>query len=130
MALAAVVMARPGDKPAYLHAYPIQVVSVYDGDTFTCDIDMGLNIRLTNQKVRVLGIDAFEKRDPGGLAATKLARQFLTDSNLILLTPGKRDSFGRVLGHVRNSNGLYLSAALTSAGLVTGRFADTALVRY
>lgn len=50
-----------------LYHYAAQVVSVYDGDTITVDIDLGLEVWLKGQKIRLLNIDTPEVR--GGRTA-------------------------------------------------------------
>ncbi len=94
---------------------PAEVVSVYDGDTFTVNarrdqhlsIPISANSTLTidvqidmwAEKIRLLGADAFEKRDPGGREATEFTRQFLSKTPLTLWWRGERGNFGRLLGH-------------------------------
>ena len=45
-----------------LYCYRALVTDVYDGDTITVNIDLGLDIWLMNQKIRFWGIDAPEIR--------------------------------------------------------------------
>ena len=46
-----------------LYNYRIsKVVSVYDGDTITVDIDLGFNMIMRKQKLRLYGIDTPEMR--------------------------------------------------------------------
>ena len=40
-----------------MYEYKAQVVSVYDGDTLTVDIDLGFEVWLRKQKIRLAGID-------------------------------------------------------------------------
>ena len=41
-----------------LYTYKISKIhSVYDGDTVTVDIDLGLNVVIRKEKVRLYGID-------------------------------------------------------------------------
>ena len=44
------------------YCYPIEIVSVYDGDTITCNIDLGFKIKLYKQKIRLFGINTPEVR--------------------------------------------------------------------
>ena len=108
------------------YTYPIAVTKIHDGDTFTCDIDMGLGLVMKNQSIRVLDCDAYELKVPElGNKATTFTKKFISNAkdNLTILTTGKRDSFGRILAHVINSNtGIYLSDGLTSKGLTTGKW--------
>jgi len=45
-----------------MYEYRAKVISIYDADTFRLDIDVGLNIWLRNQSVRLLGVQAPEVR--------------------------------------------------------------------
>ena len=44
------------------YIYKAEVVSVYDGDTITVDIDLGFNVVLRKQKIRLGGINTPEIR--------------------------------------------------------------------
>ena len=50
------------DKIFTLYNYRANVVGVYDGDSVTLDIDLGLGIWSKGQKCRLLGIDTPELR--------------------------------------------------------------------
>jgi micrococcal nuclease len=45
-----------------LRKYPAHIQDCYDADTCTADFDLGLNIVMRGQKVRLYGIDAWEMR--------------------------------------------------------------------
>ena len=45
-----------------LYFYKANVTSVYDGDTITADIDLGLGVFIKKQKLRLSRIDAPELR--------------------------------------------------------------------
>ena len=112
-------------KVEHIYEYPVDIVRVIDGDTFVCNIDMGLDVTLKKQKIRLLGCDAYEKRGATkelGLKAKAVAEDFLSTGTFVLITNGKRDSFGRVLGNVNNQNKVYLKDVLTSNSLTTGRY--------
>lgn len=74
------------DKPYY---YKAKIVSIYDGDTFRADIDMGLDQWTKNRIFRMYGIDAPELRgeeyDQGLLSRDWLREQIL-DKWVILQT--------------------------------------------
>ena len=80
------------------------VVSVYDGDTFTAEVDLGFNIVIT-EKFRLIGINAPEMK--GEFKADgKLARDFLrkmmdTESDIIIRTKkDKKEKYGRYLAEI------------------------------
>jgi micrococcal nuclease len=100
--------------------YKINVLSVYDGDTITCDINLGFNVVLKNQKIRLYGINSPEirgGRDPStGIVNidTKkkaiesrdyLKNKILNNNDLYLKTINdKKDKYGRWLGIIYLNN--------------------------
>ena len=98
--------------------YRADVISVYDGDTFTA------KIAGNNERVRVLNIDtpeiagkcATEKQ--AAVAARDFAKAWLGKS-VIVTTVGSRtrDQYGRVLAQVTNDAGADLGEAMIAAGL-------------
>jgi len=44
------------------YEYHAKVINVIDGDTIVVDIDLGFNVVLSNQSVRLLGVDTPESR--------------------------------------------------------------------
>jgi len=90
-----------------LYHYKALVLSVYDGDTITVNIELGLNAMLKKQKIRLYGIDTPELR--GGNAKTKAAakaardylRGLIQGREIILRTyKDKTGKYGRWLGVV------------------------------
>lgn len=91
-----------------MHEYKTKVLRVVDGDTIKCDIDLGFSIILSNQIVRLYGIDAPESRtrDTEEKFYGKLATSFLKDqckkgSCITLRTYlDKKGKYGRILGEI------------------------------
>jgi endonuclease YncB( thermonuclease family) len=108
----------------FLYQYPIDVVYVVDGDTCDADIYMGLGMVMKNQRIRLLGCDAWERNinRQKWEEAKSVAEDFLNTNTLILVTDGRRESFGRILGNIKNGNGKTLKETLEEKGLTTGRF--------
>ena len=79
-----------------------------DGDTVDIDLDLGFNIVLANQRVRMAGIDTPESRTTnteekvrGQLSKKKLAEKLPVGSYVIIETQkpdSNDDKFGRILG--------------------------------
>ena len=93
------------------YTYEVEVVSVYDGDTVTLDIDLGFNVR-TRQKIRLFGINTPELR--GGTEETKAkgraARDWLRNRIMdgepvhIRTHKDKQGKYGRYLGTLYDRN--------------------------
>lgn len=82
--------------------YDARLVRVVDGDTLRVDLDLGADITLKNQAIRILGIDAPELHGPErdrGRAAKAAAEKFLKGKKLRIELHGK-DRYGRWLGDV------------------------------
>ena len=79
--------------------YPAVLVRVVDGDTLRADLDLGAEVTLKGQALRVLGIDAPELREPGGRAAKEAVEKFLSGKKLKVELHGK-EKYGRWLADV------------------------------
>ena len=89
--------------------YKCKVLKVVDGDTVDVDIELGFGIVLTDERVRVMGIDTPESRtsdkveDLFGEAAKKRVKE-LMENDVILITQedkhgeDMKGKFGRILG--------------------------------
>ena len=100
-----------------MYEYNCTLVRVIDGDTVDIDIDLGFDIILKNQRVRLAGIDTPESRTSDleekkyGLAAKKFLVEHLAYNNpnnkLILRTTSydAKGKFGRILGEIFNLYG-------------------------
>lgn len=88
--------------------YRCKILKVLDGDTVEIDLDLGFNIMLANQKVRMAGIDTPESRTsnaeekPRGLLSKKKLQEKLPVGSWQKIQTMKPDSnddkFGRILG--------------------------------
>ena len=92
--------------------YHAKVNKVVDGDTINVDIDLGFNVVLSNQSVRLLGIDTPESRTSdkvekifGALSKEKV-KEFIDkcEGHIIIETvlSDSEEKFGRLLGKVIN----------------------------
>jgi len=91
-----------------MYTYKCRIIKVLDGDTVEVDLDLGFNIRLADQKVRLLGIDTPESRTTnkeekvrGLLSKKKLQEKLPVGSYVKIVTHKKDDNddkFGRILG--------------------------------
>lgn len=107
---------------AQLYHYRATITSVYDGDTVTADIDLGLECWLKGQKIRLYGINAKELRGeerPEGIIARDFLRQAIdsVQGNVILSTyRDEKGKFGRWLAIIW-ADGRNLNEEMVSVGL-------------
>jgi micrococcal nuclease len=91
-----------------MYQYKCKINKVLDGDTVDIDLDLGFNIVLANQRVRMAGVDTPESRTSnkeekprGLLSKKKLAEKIPVGSWQIIETQrsdNNDDKFGRILG--------------------------------
>jgi micrococcal nuclease len=84
--------------------YLAKVVSVYDGDTVRTDIDLGFNMLMKNQSIRLLGINTPEVRGDEkerGIEVRDYVREQILDKYIILKTyKDSKGKYGRWLGQI------------------------------
>ncbi len=84
--------------------YSAKVIEVHDGDTITCDIDLGFGITLNNQKFRFFGINAPElhgdSEEAGKASQVYVSERILDKVILIETIMDKKEKFGRWLGRI------------------------------
>lgn len=108
-----------------LYTYKVSHIhSVYDGDTCTVDIDLGLNIIIRKEKIRLFGIDTPELRGVSdeekerGRQARDWLREHLDAAEEVLIRTHKDKSgkYGRLLGELI-ADGKNLNTALVDQGM-------------
>ena len=110
-----------------MYEYRAYVNKVVDGDTVDVDIDLGFGIRLTDERVRIMGIDTPESRTSNevekifGLAAKHRLEELLGDVTTLRTQIAKdgedmRGKFGRVLGDFVAKDGRLVSEILVEEG--------------
>lgn len=86
------------------YRYKAKVVEVYDGDTITCDIQLGFNVVMQGQKIRLYGINTPEvrgKEKPRGLIVRDYLRRKILNKDVLLQTfKDKKGKYGRFLAIV------------------------------
>jgi|TARA_E500000331_G_scaffold321978_1_gene336560 micrococcal nuclease len=87
-----------------MYEYRAYVRKVYDGDTITVDIDLGFEVILKNQKIRLHGIDTPEVRGESkaeGIKVRDAVRKRIANKWVIIKTHrDKKGKYGRWLGEV------------------------------
>jgi len=87
-----------------MYEYRAFVRKVYDGDTVTVDIDLGFDVVLQKQKIRLLRINAPEVRGeqrPEGLKSRDALRERIGNKWVKVKTQqDKKGKYGRWLGEI------------------------------
>jgi len=87
-----------------LYNYKAVVTGVYDGDTITVNIDLGLSTWINNEKIRLVRIDAPELRGSSrnkGLKSRDFLRALLLDKKIQIQTiKDRKEKYGRYLAEV------------------------------
>ena len=89
--------------------YDVKVIKVVDGDTVDVDINLGFGVWLSDERVRIMGIDTPESRtsdkveDLFGEAAKARLKELMKDGAKLITTEDKhgedmKGKFGRILG--------------------------------
>jgi micrococcal nuclease len=102
--------------------YPAQVVSVYDGDTLTATLDLGMSI-FRKCNCRLAGIDTPEvnskiaNEKQAALRARDRVRELTLNKQVVLESIEKPDKYGRLLVRVWTLEGVCVNDALLSENL-------------
>ncbi len=87
-----------------LYHYKAKVVSVYDGDTCTVDIDLGLHIWNKGEKIRLNRINAPEirgKEKIKGIKSRDYLKSIILEREIYIETiKDKKEKYGRYLGEI------------------------------
>jgi|TARA_A100001011_G_scaffold157635_1_gene166048 micrococcal nuclease len=118
-----------------MYEYRCKVVKVIDGDTVDVDIDLGFDIMLRDERVRIMGIDTPESRTRDkvekkfGLASKARLKELIGGkSGPILKTQinrkgeDMRGKFGRILGDFVTDNGRLVTDILVEEGHAVAYF--------
>lgn len=91
-----------------MYTYKVKVLKVIDGDTIDVDIELGFNVTLKKQRVRLYGIDTPESRTRDldekkyGLLAKAFLAMAAPVGGYVNLKSHERGKFGRILGSLYN----------------------------
>ncbi len=104
-----------------MYRYKALVTRIYDGDTITLDIDLGLNVWLRNQSIRLYGVNTPEIRGaerPAGLESRLFVLSLMdVGSEVELVTIKDRTGkYGRWLGIIKLPDGVILNSAIVENG--------------
>ncbi len=86
------------------YVYKAHVVRVYDGDTCTVNIDLGLHTWIHDENIRLSRIDAPEirgtEREQGLLSRDYLSDLILNRDIILQTIKDKKGKYGRYLGEI------------------------------
>jgi|TARA_B000000557_G_scaffold200601_1_gene165813 micrococcal nuclease len=118
-----------------MYEYRCKVIKVIDGDTVDVDIDLGFDIMLRDERVRIMGIDTPESRTRDkvekkfGLASKARLKELIGGkSGPILKTQinkkgeDMRGKFGRILGDFVTEDGRMVTDILVEEGHAVAYF--------
>ena len=92
-----------------MYEYKATIKRWVDGDTVDVDVDLGFDVLLSNQRVRLYGVNTPETRTRDlaekarGLAAKEYVNQLAPEGSTVILQTYKYDAkgkFGRILGSI------------------------------
>lgn len=98
-----------------LYHYNAVVTDVYDGDTCTVDIDLGLNAWIRGEKIRLHRINTPEivgKTKSDGIKSRDHLRKLVLGKEIIIQTiKDRKEKYGRYLGEIwiTGKNGLQIN---------------------
>jgi len=110
-----------------MYEYKAHVNRVVDGDTVDVDIDLGFGIVLTDERVRIMGIDTPESRTSDkvekvfGLASKERLKEILGKTTTLKTFAAKdgedmKGKFGRILGDFISEDGRLVTDILIEEG--------------
>jgi micrococcal nuclease len=86
------------------YVFQATVLKIIDGDTVDVDVDLGWNISVTNQRIRLHGVDCPESRTRDleekkyGLAAKAFVQEFLKVGSVVTLENFREGQVRQVSG--------------------------------
>ena len=116
-----------------MYEYRARVLKVIDGDTVDVDIDLGFGVVLTDERVRIMGIDTPESRTRDkvekkfGLASKARLKELLGKTAILKTQINKngedmKGKFGRILGNFVSVDGRMVTDILVEEGHAVAYF--------
>ena len=103
-----------------MYEYRAKTVKIVDGDTVDIDIDLGFDVWVRNQRIRLYKVDTPEKRTrnktekKAGLLATEKVTSLIPVGSTIVIKTHKdgKGKYGRILGELINEDGVNVNEYL------------------
>ena len=103
-----------------MYKYNAKLDRVVDGDTVDIDIDLGFDVWVRNQRIRLYKVDTPEKRTrnktekKAGLLATEKVTNLIPVGSTIVIKTHKdgKGKYGRILGELINEDGVNVNEYL------------------
>lgn len=103
-----------------MYQYRAKVNRIIDGDSVILDIDLGFDVWMNNQSIRIYGIDTPESRTKDldekkrGLMAKKYVEDLLPVGDVVTINTYKDQGgkFGRILAKITNVDGIDIGESL------------------
>jgi len=96
------------DLDEHLYTYLAHITAVYDGDTVTANIDLGLGVWKNKEKLRLSRINAPEMRgdekEQGRISRDWLREKILDRDVMIRTVHDKKGKYGRYLAEIWHDN--------------------------
>jgi endonuclease YncB( thermonuclease family) len=108
-----------------MYQYRARVNRIIDGDSVVLDIDLGFDVWMNNQNIRIYGIDTPECRTRNldeksrGLMAKKHVESLLPIGDIVTISTHKDrgGKFGRILAEIVNIDGIDIGLDLLNENL-------------
>ena len=103
-----------------MYTYKARLNRIIDGDSIVLDIDLGFDMWMNNQHIRIYGIDTPESRTRDldekarGKMATAHVSSLLEPGDIVIINTykDKGGKFGRILGKITNVDGIDVGESL------------------
>jgi len=86
-----------------MYEYRAKIISIYDGDSITAEVDLGFNIKIT-EKFRLSGLNApelkGEERNSGLISRDKLRDKILGKKVVIKTFKDSKEKYGRYIAEI------------------------------
>ena len=107
-----------------MYTYKAHVTKVYDGDTITANVDLGMGVWLKDQKIRLFGLNAPELRGESrneGIKARDFLRKLVLNKEVTLVTyKDEKGKWGRWLGDIFITDETGLDICVNSVLIMRG----------